>query len=528
VRFLYTSWTGTRRARLDPDRLFEALSGFLSETDDVDEALDRFLKSGEDGREFVALGFDDLLSKIRDRIQDLARTHNFDHVFDSHRERLDDLVDCEQIAVERMTDPTTRESLRRFLARLPAPVRDAVDRLAHHEFRDGQAARAFESILEDREAIDRVASFVERHGRLFRGPDALDFDSALELIDEIESLREIEQSIFNREISGVDLSQAEALLGEEFARATAGLRDLMAVLTDAGLLTVRGGRSILTPKGARRLGELALREIYQDLRFDAPGRHSIDRRGPLDVDTAGTRPYRFGEAFPLAPVATVRNALRRSPRLPLELLPKDLTVFDATDGTRSATVLLLDMIWSRSWEGRFAAAKKVALAMHSLMSSRFPRDYFSIVGFYTRAVEVDVRDLAEVTWNVGDPFTNLQDGLRLGSDLLARQPGSNKNLIVITDGQPTAYYSAGRLHCEWPMTFVGLSTRATVETLREVERVTRKGVRINTFMLDDSPPLRAFVDKMTAINRGRAFYTKPSELGRVLLVDYVSRRRKVI
>jgi uncharacterized protein with von Willebrand factor type A (vWA) domain len=195
---------------------------------------------------------------------------------------------------------------------------------------------------------------------------------------------------------------------------------------------------------------------------------------------------------------------------------------------RNATVLLLDMSWSMSWEGRFAAAKKVALAMQALMRKRYPRDFFAVVGFYTRAVRLNLAELSEATWNMGDPFTNLQDGLRLGGELLSQQRAGNKNIIVVTDGQPTAYYIGGRLYCEWPMSLGGLSTRATVETLREVERVTRKNVRINTFMLDDSPPLRAFVDKMTAINRGRAFYTTPSELGRYVLVDYVGRRRKMI
>jgi uncharacterized protein with von Willebrand factor type A (vWA) domain len=101
-------------------------------------------------------------------------------------------------------------------------------------------------------------------------------------------------------------------------------------------------------------------------------------------------------------------------------------------------------------------------------------------------------------------------------------------LIVIADGQPTAYFADGRLFCEWPMSLGGLSTRATVETLKEVRRVTRQGIRINTFMLDDSPPLTAFVEKMTSINRGRAFYSTPEQLGKFLLVDYVGKRRKVI
>jgi uncharacterized protein with von Willebrand factor type A (vWA) domain len=129
---------------------------------------------------------------------------------------------------------------------------------------------------------------------------------------------------------------------------------------------------------------------------------------------------------------------------------------------------------------------------------------------------------------MGDPFTNLQDGLRMGSRMLERHRGANKSMIVITDGQPTAYFASGRLFCEWPMSLGGLSTRATLETLKEVERVTRRGVVINTFMLDDSPPLSAFVEKMTRINRGRAFYTTPDQLGRFLLVDYVGRRRRVL
>jgi uncharacterized protein with von Willebrand factor type A (vWA) domain len=184
------------------------------------------------------------------------------------------------------------------------------------------------------------------------------------------------------------------------------------------------------------------------------------------------------------------------------------------------------MSWSMSWEGRFAAAKKVALAMESLIRNRYPRDYFAIVGFYTRAVELKVKDLPEASWNMGDPFTNLQDGLRLATRLLDKQRSNNQHVIVITDGQPTAYFSGNRVVCEWPLSFGGISMRAAQETLKEVERVTRKGITINTFMLDDSPSLRAFVERMTRINRGRALFTRPDRLGEYLLVDYIARKRK--
>src|ERR1051326_774203 len=193
-----------------------------------------------------------------------------------------------------------------------------------------------------------------------------------------------------------------------------------------------------------------------------------------------------------------------------------------------ATVLLLDMSWSMSWDGRFAAAKKVALAMDSLMRAMHPRDYFGIVGFFTRAVELKAKDLPEATWNMGDPFTNLQDGLHLASEILDRKPSQNQQMIIITDGQPTAYCRQGRLYCEWPLSFGGISQRAAEETLREAERVTRRGITINTFMLDDSPVLKEFVDALTRINRGRAFYTRPERLSVFLLVDYVTRRRKKV
>ncbi len=529
MRFVYTSWTGTRRSRLDPDRLFSSLSRFLSETDDVEEALDRLMRQGVEGFESPTLGVDDLLARIRERVQELAQRYNLDHALDSHRGRLDELLELEEQSIGESGEADKAAQQRaRFLARLPASVREAMDRLSHYEFGDADAKSAFGNLDEDREDIDRVAGFIERHGRMFRGAESLDFEAALELIDRIEKLRAIEEALFKRNFEGVDLEGAEDLLGADVMQGVSALRDVLAILANAGLVAPRGGKLVLTPKGARRLGQLALAEIHRGLKFDAPGRHSVARRGAMELDGAGTRRYEFGEPFHLAAAATVANAVRRGGAVPVEITPQDLEVHEATHGTRSATVLLLDMSWSMSWEGRFAAAKKVALAMHTLMRSRYPRDYFAVVGFYTRAVQLDVGDLPEVTWNMGDPFTNLQDGLRLGAELLARQSGANQNMIVVTEGQPTAYFAKGRLYCEWPMSLGGLSTRATVETLREVERVTRRGIRINTFMLDDSPPLRAFVDKMTTINRGRAFFTSPSELGRFLLVDHVGRRRKVV
>ena len=167
--------------------------------------------------------------------------------------------------------------------------------------------------------------------------------------------------------------------------------------------------------------------------------------------------------------------------------------------------------------------------MDHLIRTRYPRDHFFVVGFYTRARrELQIQELPELTWNMADPFTNLQDGLRIAQRLIDRHPSPNSQIIVITDGQPTAYFLDEELRVEWPSGVGGISPRASRETLREVRRVTRQGITINTFMLDDAPELVSFVEAMTRINKGRAFYTTPGQIGEYIMVDYLSRKRRRI
>jgi uncharacterized protein with von Willebrand factor type A (vWA) domain len=168
----------------------------------------------------------------------------------------------------------------------------------------------------------------------------------------------------------------------------------------------------------------------------------------------------------------------------------------------------------------------VALALDHLVRTRFPRDHFFVVGFSTRARQLPPTDLAGVSWDTGDPFTNLQEGLMIAERLISRHPSASPQVLVITDGQPTAYFNGNELRVEWPAGYGGVSPHAVAETMKQVERITRRGVTINTFMLDDAPELVGFVERMTQVNRGRAFYTQPSQLGSFLMVDYLAGRRK--
>jgi uncharacterized protein with von Willebrand factor type A (vWA) domain len=189
----------------------------------------------------------------------------------------------------------------------------------------------------------------------------------------------------------------------------------------------------------------------------------------------------------------VRNGVQRSGRgTPVSLLPEDFEVEETETLTRSATVLMLDVSLSMPMRDNFLAAKKVAMALHSLISSQFPRDFLGMVTFSKVARELRPEHLPEVSWDF-DYGTNMQHGLLLSRRMLARQTGT-KQVIMITDGEPTAHFEPGM---DEPF-FSYPPVRETVDaTLREVNRCTRDGIRINTFMLDASGYLKAFVEKLT-------------------------------
>jgi uncharacterized protein with von Willebrand factor type A (vWA) domain len=309
------------------------------------------------------------------------------------------------------------------------------------------------------------------------------------------------------------------------------IRDLESTLEDAGFL--RGGDPQLTPRAIRRIGAQALAEVYASLRKGRPGGHDTDARGAALPRPDETRPFEFGDPLDLDVVRTLIEAVKRNAReapgepipFPVPMKVEDFALRERDYTTQTTTVLLLDMSWSMSWAGRFPAAKRVALALDHLVRTRFPRDHFFVVGFSTRARELHPTELPEVSWDMGDPFTNLQEGLMIAERLFSKHPSASPQVLVVTDGQPTAYYTGRELHVEWPSGFGGVSPHAVAETMKQVRRITRQGVTINTFMLDDAPELVGFVERMTEFNRGRAFFTSPWQLGSFLMVDYVSRRR---
>jgi uncharacterized protein with von Willebrand factor type A (vWA) domain len=528
-RIRYSQWLGSTADSLDVDRVFEEMNNHLSDTGDLQQAMRRLLRRGLGEGEERVPGLDDLLSQVARERKQLYERYRMRAGLEEMAEKLRSILDQERRALERARgEKPGIEQKQRFLEQLPSKLSDALDRLTGYDFEDPAAEAGFRELLQQLEQLRRLEQYLSREGNLFRGYTPVSFEEAQRLMSRLEALRRLEAQLTGTQLDEIDRRLLEELLGRDADRALDGVLRMESLLQEGGLVLEQGDRYQLTPRAVRRIGQLALRDIYRRLYRDGIGQHAIRTRGSQERSAEETKPYADGDPLNLHMIQTLKNALLRSPELPLKLDPKDFAIYEPDYQTRAATVLLLDMSWSMSWDGRFAAAKKVAMAMGTLIRTLYPRDYFAIVGFFTRAVELKPQDLPEVTWNMGDPFTNLQDGLHLAAQLLERRPSRNPQMIVITDGQPTAYYSQGRLYCEWPLSFGGISQRAAQETLREAERVTRKGITINTFMLDDSPVLRSFIDEMTRINKGRAFYTRPEQLGEYLLVDYLARKRKKV
>jgi uncharacterized protein with von Willebrand factor type A (vWA) domain len=233
-----------------------------------------------------------------------------------------------------------------------------------------------------------------------------------------------------------------------------------------------------------------------------------------------TKPYEFGDAFNLHIERTLRNAVTRSGAgTPVQLTPEDFEVERTEATVQVATVLMLDLSLSMPMRGNFLPAKKVAMALHSLISTQFPRDYLGVVTFSEVAREIQPERIPEISWDYVYG-TNMQHGLVLARRMLARQTGT-RQIIMVTDGEPTAHITdQGYPVFNYP------PSQATVDrTLTEVRRCTRDGIRINVFMLDATPYLTRFIETVTKMNGGRAFFTTNQDLGDYVLVDFVDQRR---
>ena len=347
---------------------------------------------------------------------------------------------------------------------------------------------------------------------------------AMSMMQELGNIDALENLLRNATSPGalndVDFDIAKNLLGDDGAKSLEKLAELTKMLERAGLIEQKEGRLELTAKGMRRVGANALDELFSKLAKDKLGRHQMVRTGMGQERTYDTKPYEFGDPFNLSIEKTIRNAIARQGQgSPVRLTPEDFEIEQTETLVRASTVLMLDMSLSMPMRDNFLPAKKVAMALYSLISTQFPRDFLGLVGFSETAREIKPIDLPEVSWDFVYG-TNMQHAFLLSRRMLAKQTGT-KQIIMITDGEPTAHILPnGEPFFSYP------PVRETIEaTLTEVARCTREGITINTFMLDATSYLKNFVERITQMNKGRAFFTTTETLGDYVLVDFMDQKR---
>ncbi|MED5551151.1 MAG: hypothetical protein VX785_00435 [Actinomycetota bacterium] len=363
-------------------------------------------------------------------------------------------------------------------------------------------------------------------GYQFGGDEQLSMPQATDVMQQLGDLDSLQQMLQNAANPGalaeVDPERVEQLLGRESAEALQRLSEMARMLENSGLAENKEGRLELTPRALRAIGQNALGDLFDKLMDDTVGSHRINRTGIGHERAYETKPYEFGDNFNLNIQQTVRNAIsRQGPGSPVQLSPDDFEIERTEMTTRASTVLMLDLSLSMPMRDNFLPAKKVTMALHSLISSQYPRDYLGLVGFAESAFEFKPQQLPEVSWDYAYG-TNMQHGFMIARRLLGRQSGT-KQIIMITDGEPTAHIGpSGQPYFNYP------PSPETVEaTLKEVARATKEDIRINIFMLDPNSYLRQFVEKMTQMNGGRAFFTSPDNLGDYVLVDFLEHRRRL-
>ncbi|MGE3166052.1 MAG: VWA domain-containing protein [Planctomycetota bacterium] len=280
----------------------------------------------------------------------------------------------------------------------------------------------------------------------------------------------------------------------------------------------------LTPRGERFVRTDSLDQIFSNLgRGSEAGTHRTPFTGPGGDRLAETRPYRFGDDVAHIDFSrTFQNAYRRGVADEEAFREDDLEVFETEHTISVATVLLVDISHSMVLYGedRITPAKRVALALTELTLSRYPKDAFHVVLFGDEAREISVRDLTYC--GVGPYHTNTHAGLRLARHILMRKKHANKQIFMITDGKPTALFEDGRLY----LNPFGLDRKIVSKTLDEAAECRRHQIAVTTFMLAKDPLLVQFVERLTRVNRGRAYFAALDGLEQSVLVDFMRNRQR--
>jgi uncharacterized protein with von Willebrand factor type A (vWA) domain len=407
-----------------------------------------------------------------------------------------------------------------------------------------QAAQNLENMLDNldsmtQEQLQQLSDMMNQMQQLeqlmnqfpFQGSQRMGMDDAGQILGQLRGLER-----FLRwgqrgmgDPSELNLDELRELLGEEAFEHLQYLKGVEQMLEEEGYIVRTNHGLRLTPKGMRKIGDKALREIFQMLNKGRWGNHSTSLRGSQGDRLEETKPYEFGDPLNVNIGETVLNALgKRKKGERLRIAPEDFSIHRVEYSTVSETALLIDVSYSMLMNDALHAGKKVALALHRLIQTKYPQDKLHLVAFRSNAKLIQAEDLPSIvslTYFM-EHGTDIKEALRFARQTLGSNRTANRQIILITDGEPTAATldRGGRLHSGWGSAL--LHNRIVHETLKEVKRCTQSGIKINTFMLGADFYRQGFVDQLSRLNTGRVFYTTPDQMGNYIVVDYLNNKRK--
>jgi uncharacterized protein with von Willebrand factor type A (vWA) domain len=469
--------------------------------------------------------FKDMLAELNGLIEMRERGEDTQPSFEDFMSRYGDLFPDRPRTLDELLENMAKRmaAMSRFMASLSPEQREELAALSLQVMQDMDLA--FEVDRLSSNLSDAFSDMAWGEPAMGDGNEAMPMSAAVDAMERLHDYEDLERAMEGdypgATLDDVDEDALRRTLGDTAAQDLRRLKEIERALEKAGLVQRRHGRLEVTPRGARKLGERALTQIFEELQRDREGTHEARDPGGMAEPTGATRPWNFGDHGQLAVQKTVFNAVVRSePGQPVRLRPDDFEMVEAEQRTEVATALLLDLSFSMPLRGHFVHAKKMALALHALIEGRYPHDTLYLIGFSDYARQLQPEDLTAPGFErvYG---TNMEHAFLLANRLLSQHSRATRQVIMVTDGEPTAHLEGDQAFFSWP------PVRETIErTLTEAMRLSRAGVRLNIFMLEESEGLARFMERLAQVTHGRVFLMDDHRVGDFVVRDYVAHRSR--
>ena len=559
ITYRYSEYSPEDDNNFNTEKLMSMLSDMIMKYDiSLEEALKLLIERGIPANLFIKeAGMNDLIQKYLDQIKDMISKILSENKISPTIQKLE--TDLHQKKKDLQNKIQNKELLKKLNKGIEEKNQDFLRRLKWEMSLPSDQAKEIDQLISNLIELDALENGDKKYN--FTGENTLQKKDALKALTALDQLSELsnalKEAIEKGDLFNLDLANLSKFLGMEsyqefIERRDRIFEDLKKILENNGnIIQKEDGEISLSPKSIRKIGMTAVAEIFSKLKADSSGSHHTREFGDSENITSSVKPFEFGDNVSHIDFSgSITNSILRGngsiPGL------RDLDVFQARGTAKSATIILLDMSGSMARSQRFYNAKKVTLAMDSLIRSDFKDDKLIVVGFGSTAKIINIPEIptlqpypitiynpyiklrfnfakmsqAEIDATVPLYFTNLQKGLSTARRLLSGKQIKNKQIFLITDGAPTAHFEGSILHINYPPVPSDFE-----EALNEVKLCSEDNITINTFLLTSEWDMnyfgeQSFIQQFARISKGRIFYPHPSELNQMIIYDFVMNKKK--